>query len=87
MRHHRVDITRGNEEAESWSAESLEVLAIFVIRLREDGNSEALRLKHTGDNGHAKGRMIDVRVTRYIYKIYVRPITRLDVIGVDRKKS
>ena len=86
VRHHRVDVARGNEEAESWASESLEVLAIFVVGLRENSHSEALCLEHAGYNGNAKRRMIDVRITRYVYEIYLRPITRPDVVGVDRKK-
>ena len=47
VRNHGVDVTAGNEEAESWASESLEVVAGAEIGLRKYRYSEALSLKHS----------------------------------------
>ena len=86
VRDHRVDITRSDEEAEPWTSEALEILAGSEVGLGEDSHSEPLRLKHARDDRHAKGRVINVSVARYVYKIDLRPVSGSDVIHADRKK-
>ena len=71
MRHHRVYITACNKEAKSRSAESLKVLGTLIVGLGEDSNSKALRLQDTRDYCNAKGGMINICITRNVYKVYL----------------
>ena len=68
---HRVDISRRNEKGKSRATEALEILAALIIGLCEDGNAKAVRLQYSGNYRHAKGRVIDVRITRDKYEIYL----------------
>ena len=63
-----------------------EVLCALVIWLGKNCHSEAVSLKHSRYNGNAKGRVINVSVTRHIYEIYLGPIPSLNILPIYRKK-
>ena len=84
--HHGVDIARRDEEAEAGAAVGPEGLGGSVVGLGENGHAEALGLQHAGDDGHAKGRMIDVSVTRNVDKIGAIPAPRVHVGAGEGKK-
>ena len=86
MSHHRVDISACYKKAKSWSAKALKILGALIIGLGEYCYSEALCLKHTGDYGNAKGRVVHVSITRHVYEIDLGPISGFDVLRSYRKK-
>ena len=71
--HHGVDVARRYQKAQTRSAVLLEGFGAPVIGLGQNGHAEALGLQHTGDNGHAKGGVIHVGVTRYVYEVGTIP--------------
>ncbi len=60
--HHGVHVAGGDAEEEVRPSQSLEIGGRGPIRLSDDADAEPLRLQETTDDGHAKGRMIDIGV-------------------------
>ena len=86
MCHHRINVSGGNEEAESWSAKPLKVLAGLKIRLRKHCHSEAFVLQHTSNYRSTKGRVIHVGISRHVYKVNLRPAEGAHVLGCHGEK-
>ena len=59
---HRVHVAGGDAEEEVRLAEHAERVGALPVRLRDDADTEALRLKQAPDDRHAKARMVDVGV-------------------------
>ena len=59
---HGVHVARGHPEEQIRLAELHEVVLRLPVRLGDDAHAEALGLQQPTDDGHAKGRVIDVGV-------------------------
>jgi hypothetical protein len=79
VRHHRVDISRAYQKSESRLAESLKILARFIIGLGKKGYLEASVLKHTAYYSCAKGGVVYVRVAANVNEIRLIPAARLHI--------
>ena len=84
MRHHTVDIAGRDEKTETRTAVFAKGVTAFVVGLREDSHAIAGCLKHTRDDRDAKGRMIDVSVTRNVNKIRSIPAARHHIRARER---
>ena len=51
---HRVDVASRDEKSESGSAEALEIIGRFIVRLTQHGNTVALCLQYTGNDRRAE---------------------------------
>ena len=71
--YHRVHIAAGNQKAQPRSAENIDGLGIFPIRLGNNAHGIAGVLQHTADNGVAKGGVIYISVTDHVDEIALRP--------------
>ena len=83
---HRVDVARGHKEAETWSAESLNIVEGLPVRLCENGNAVSCRFKHARNYGNAKGGMVDVRIPRDVYEIGSVPAAGFYLLGAYGQK-
>ena len=66
---HGIYIAAGHKKAELRSAEALERLAAFVVRLRQHRHKKAVCLKHTAYKGCTEGRMVHIGVAADIYEV------------------
>ena len=83
---HGVDVARRDQKAESGAAVFLKGLGRLVVGLGEDRHAVALGLQHAGDDGYAKGGVIDVSVTRNVDKIRSVPAPRVHVGAGEGEK-
>ena len=63
--HHRIHVAAGHAEHERRLPEPHEVARRVPVRLRDDADTEALRLEHAADDRHPEARVIDIGVTRH----------------------
>jgi hypothetical protein len=87
VRHHRVDISRAYEKSQPRSAKALEILAGTEIGLRQESDSEAPILKHAANYRRAKGRMVNVCVSRYVNEVGAIPSATHHILFCYWKKS
>jgi hypothetical protein len=69
MSHHGVDVSAVHQKSQPGLAEPLEILGGAIVGLGDDGHGKALRLQHAGNDRRAKGRVVNVGVSRYHNKI------------------
>ena len=69
MRNHGIQISRADQKAEARPPEAAEIRIGIGAGLCQNGNAEALRLQHAGDDGGAEGGMVDIGIAADIDKI------------------
>ena len=84
--HHRVDIAGCHKKSQPRAAVGTEGIAGLVIGLCKDGNAIARVLKHAGNDGNTKGRMIHIGIARDVNKIRRIPAACLHLGTGEGKK-
>ena len=69
MSHHRVYISRRDQKSESRSSELLERLSGLIVGLREYDDRIARILQNACYYSRAEGWVVNVGITRNVYKI------------------
>ena len=59
---HAVHIASGNAPKQIGLAQNFERLGALPVGLGNDADPEALRFQHPPDHGHAKARVVNIRV-------------------------
>ncbi|MNO85039.1 hypothetical protein D3C76_763980 [compost metagenome] len=83
---HRVHVPGGDAEKQVRFAEAPERLFAVPVWLRNDPNSEALRLQHTATDGHAEARVIDVRIARHQNNVAAVPAQLVHLFAGHRQE-
>ena len=86
MRNHGVDVACRNEESESGSAEPLEIIRRFVVRLAQHRHAEALCLQHARNDRRAERRMVYICISADIHKVRLFPAARGHILIGNGKK-
>ena len=85
--HHRIDVSRADQKAQSRAAVLPEGICAFIIRLRKHGDPKARILQHPRDDRRAEGGVIYVGVAADVDEIGSIPAKRLHVGATDRQKA
>ena len=83
---HRVHVASCHAEKQIRLAQDFEGLRALPVRLRNDADPESLILEHPPDDGHAKARVIDIRVTRNDDDVTAVPAELSHFIAAHRQK-
>ena len=84
MGNHTVNVSRGDQKAQTGTPVFHKSVTAFVIGLRKDRNTKSRLFQHSGNNGNTKGRVIHVSIARYVNKVGSVPTPCLHIRAADR---
>ena len=83
---HGINVAAGDQETQTGTAVDINGFGIFPVGLGNDAHGVAVAFQNPADNGMTERRVIDIRVTDYIYKIALFPAAIQHVLPANGKK-
>lgn len=87
MIHHRIDIPRADKKAESRLAEFFKIITGVPIGLCDYADGITETFQKSADHRVRKTRVVNICVTRYIYKVKAVDAAVLHILATKRQKS